>query len=1050
MHREQKASVGLSAPLLAGVSSDESRSSINRTAGAAADSLSATRSNNSASSAGSGDRRKKVLPRRKRAEERGCLRKLLWLLQLWGKFACLVAPAIVDFSVEYSVEYVQTFICDCPAKGAAPLSNPYAVNCSVPLTNRTNATAYAGLMTDVVVATSSAAGPSAGTSRWTARSGGGGLRSSNSGSIGSGGLMAAAGATKPKSLPAVYCVPCDQRNSDHDDKYGEKWVGEDDCEKTIGWAVDDELKNNPAVQLRPTCSWVSKSVSIRPAGEIPDPLAPDKVCQRKCDYRKNNFPAFRGALSALYNGGYGFFMASRIFFPASLLFWIFTSLMHPCLDKNKNSTWVKAVRATAIYSSFLSSFLVTLILMLAFVVYGVDTGGLNINEWLVIAVFLLPMGMSLLRGDKVSFLLTPVFNLVGLMWIMPFVFSFQPWHAICRLDDISWSGGAATFCKPWTKLKYAVVTFFLVMNGTLWGFIMYGLADPSKRGDVCPEYEYERLDPESDEGKQTAVLVSMVLIFTPMAVNLAFSAVAILQRCCKFLVDFQPKKGHEDDLQAAFSRTPSGGQNADSSGSWTGAGGGPGGGVAGSAAGSAAGSSSPSTSNRSNVSGGPGRERSFREICLATSALLSGRDLPVNINRVLDNRERGASMMATFGESKQGAGSDGFDSLSSRSCLSTTSSPGARDAIPEDGEVMDEKQFAAHCAGYKISDSDLINWVTEHKQGGAPIDTEAVFRTHCDERMPRQVIEAHYDMITCVAIYNEKWSELELTLNSLRVECRRAYQGTLIVVLVDGVIRDNNPKGPEIKKPRQIVDSEVFARAQGRETVHFGEEDAYWSRFEEDEGSDSPDLMSHVPVDILYVVKRHNAGKADTHHRFFEMMRYLEFPPEFVCLTDTGTIIGDYCIDRLVGSLNDDKRLIATTARQRAIMWRGLMRCLMSDRLFKAADASGRLYSAFSWLWSPASIQAGEFEQTFMLNMDAFNLIKHLPILPGPLQCFRYAPLKDYGVDEIYKKSLKDEAGGSGFQRFLFDNARLAEDRFLSFFCVAATGMDSKWVNGGE
>ena len=36
-----------------------------------------------------------------------------------------------------------------------------------------------------------------------------------------------------------------------------------------------------------------------------------------------------------------------------------------------------------------------------------------ISQAIVLAVFLLPMGLALIRGDKGSFLLTPVFNALG-------------------------------------------------------------------------------------------------------------------------------------------------------------------------------------------------------------------------------------------------------------------------------------------------------------------------------------------------------------------------------------------------------------------------------------------------------------------------------------------------------------------------------------------------------------------------------------------------------------------------------------------------------------
>lgn len=123
-----------------------------------------------------------------------------------------------------------------------------------------------------------------------------------------------------------------------------------------------------------------------------------------------------------------------------------------------------------------------------------------------------------------------------------------------------------------------------------------------------------------------------------------------------------------------------------------------------------------------------------------------------------------------------------------------------------------------------------------------------------------------------------------------QLESHRAKLSTLMIVLVDGVLKHTGGKIPtQPPQYRQIINGDVFSAAQGSEYVSF-REDSYWSRFQKGRGG----------VDTLYIVKRHNAGKADTHHRFFELIREMQHKPPFVGLTDTGTIIGDYCIDKLV------------------------------------------------------------------------------------------------------------------------------------------------------
>jgi hypothetical protein len=257
--------------------------------------------------------------------------------------------------------------------------------------------------------------------------------------------------------------------------------------------------------------------------------------------------------------------------------------------------------------------------------------------------------------------------------------------------------------------------------------------------------------------------------------------------------------------------------------------------------------------------------------------------------------------------------------------------------------------------------------------------------------------------VMCISIYKESLEELNLTLDSARLGFRRAASvgNALIVVIVDGNGKDipaDRVAGTDAYVEK-IATSEVLHQALGwseqecTDSLPEGNE-PFFSRFVPSEEENEP----HT----LYIVKHRNKGKKDTHDRFFELLRMMSangVETRSCPLTDAGTLLGDHSIELLVNNLIRDPRLVAVTARQRAIFWSGMMKHITSPELFAIAERSGRLRSLWLWWASPASFQAAEFEQTFMMIMDAFNLVRQLPILPGPLQVFRYADIKKFDVD---------------------------------------------------
>jgi hypothetical protein len=76
-------------------------------------------------------------------------------------------------------------------------------------------------------------------------------------------------------------------------------------------------------------------------------------------------------------------------------------------------------------------------------------------------------------------------------------------------------------------------------------FALFGIANGHLDVLYITKPFRERCDDETecakkrDDQRLSAVLLAMVIIFTPMAINLVFSLFSLLQRCCKLVMDQQ-------------------------------------------------------------------------------------------------------------------------------------------------------------------------------------------------------------------------------------------------------------------------------------------------------------------------------------------------------------------------------------------------------------------------------------------------------------------------------------------------------------------------------
>ena len=350
-----------------------------------------------------------------------------------------------------------------------------------------------------------------------------------------------------------------------------------------------------------------------------------------------------------------------------------------------------------------------------------------------------------------------------------------------------------------------------------------------------------------------------------------------------------------------------------------------------------------------------------------------------------------------------------------------------------------------------LDDQRVKDYADSAREAGKNACGTAAFKQHIQDASWAHAVglaapASLWHVVTLVCAYNETLPEVMQTIDSIRLNAAQAGLRALTVVMLDGIIKLTGANSH-----RQIILQDTFDAARGGNAIEFGNGDGFFSRF-------------CTKSNVLYVVKRTNAGKADSHHRFFDFLGAFTTAacPAYMLLTDSGTVFGDYCLARLVQSLRDHPSLIGVTARQRVLLFASAMKPLCSTELFSIIVAGGRLKSFWAWLLSMAPLQGAEFEMTYMVLQDMMSFLRKLLILPGPCMCFKVKEFLAYGIPSAYEASLRGHVAApataaaegpaifSSIRDFVFANAILAEDRFLSDIVCKVSGMGTKWVNGAH
>ena len=338
-----------------------------------------------------------------------------------------------------------------------------------------------------------------------------------------------------------------------------------------------------------------------------------------------------------------------------------------------------------------------------------------------------------------------------------------------------------------------------------------------------------------------------------------------------------------------------------------------------------------------------------------------------------------------------------------------------------------------------------------------------------------------YRIVVCITLYNEPGCEVAATLKAindsiacLRKAARRYHEQreyeVVVVLIQDGCVHPTNGKAIVHPTTRELLELDgtlpsvwtpgtdhsrltaiispgvATARAQlAKKVAGFDGEysvAASSASAAGDAKAGSVDAVGACPeagqawarkykeLDMALIVsKGPNRRKYNSHGWFYGACEGL-LKPDFVFLTDAGTTYKRDCLRKLVEALHENRDLVGTTGRQRA----------MTPGSMPGYDSS--CGSWMRWLASPAMLQAFEFEATFILNTALFSMLGMLPVLPGPCQLLRWEAVRS--AFKEYLKIVRPTAG-DGFIKALL---RLAEDRVLSALVVLRSGGRTIWVPG--
>lgn len=308
----------------------------------------------------------------------------------------------------------------------------------------------------------------------------------------------------------------------------------------------------------------------------------------------------------------------------------------------------------------------------------------------------------------------------------------------------------------------------------------------------------------------------------------------------------------------------------------------------------------------------------------------------------------------------------------------------------------------------------------------------------------------------CLPCYDEEWSEVSGTLRSLckniLVHRKRPNSSFKLHVSIF-IIQDGWNKASESLREGIVNEFGCPSKEWIDETLKndfitiiLPNSELFYPIYQDDEID-----QTGVTFNPIFITKFCNFQKSNSHLIFFSLC-YLQ-NPDFVFLTDTGTIYNSDCLHLLLEYLyKKHDSVIAVTAKQRVMnetTRNEIQNYPYWNKRRKRESFCTKFMKRILWWLSPAPLQGFEFESSFLLNTSMFNIIGVLPVLPGPCQLLWWEYLKNPSSDnnsilDVYFDHLNMDLKKSNIIKA---NTLLAEDRILSFSMVLRTfDLKTIWV----
>ena len=264
-----------------------------------------------------------------------------------------------------------------------------------------------------------------------------------------------------------------------------------------------------------------------------------------------------------------------------------------------------------------------------------------------------------------------------------------------------------------------------------------------------------------------------------------------------------------------------------------------------------------------------------------------------------------------------------------------------------------------------------------------------------------------------VTMYNEGYEELELTLKGIcdnlyhlcKVEGEETWKEFCVCIVSDGVEKAN------------------------KETLEYGEQMGFFDEKLMKEHSHDIDVQMHLfeittqnfqatynPLQIMFALKQHNAGKLNSHLWFFNAFAD-QIQPKYCMLLDVGTKRRKTAMYQLYRAMEDDK-FVAGVCGEIAV----------------AIDSFGDYFNPI------IASQVFEYKVSHFLDKSLESAYGYISVLPGAFSAYRWKAIKEEnGIGPLVDYFMSSTTPMKELGAFKA-NMYLAEDRILCFELIARKG----------